>query len=254
MRFIGANIGGDLDCSGGEFENPNSIALSGGRSTTKGNVFLRNGFNAKGEVSFVGANIGGSLNCSGGEFENPNGNALNGANMKVGVSFRWHDLKKRPLGKLLLENANLANLYDDEDSWPEPGMLNIDGLTYRAFTSHVPRDWNTRLKWLNLRNADDFNVQPYEQLTHVFLQMGLREDARNISIAKQKAIHKNKKGLSRLWSWILDKTISYGYRPEKVITRFILPIILLGVIVFTLAFQKGVMESTATQLPVPGKN
>jgi hypothetical protein len=60
----------------------------------------------------------------------------------------------------------------------------------------------------------------------VFRQMGLQDDAREIAIAKQRAIHKHRQGASRLWSWVLGATIDYGYRPQKVIIRFIFPILL----------------------------
>ena len=52
-----------------------------------GSVFLRNGFEATGEVSFAGAKIGGQLACAGGRFTNATGDALNaeGAQVKDNV-------------------------------------------------------------------------------------------------------------------------------------------------------------------------
>lgn len=100
---------------------------------------------------------------------------------------------------------------------------------------------------MSLRNPFDFSVQPYEQLIYVFRQMGLRDDAREVAIAKQKAIQKQRKGLSRFWSWILGVTIDYGYRPQKVVLLFILPILLLGILVFYWAFSAGLMEPTNNQ-------
>ncbi len=49
----------------------------------KGNVFLREGFKAEGEVRLLGATIGGSLDCAGGQFVNKGGYALNPNGMKV---------------------------------------------------------------------------------------------------------------------------------------------------------------------------
>jgi len=242
VSLLGADIGGNLACDGGEFENPVGDALSGDRLTTKGSVFLTEGFKAKGEVRLPGADIGGNLECAGGEFENPDGKALNGDNVKVDGSFVWRGLRKKPIGILSLENAHLANLDDDKNSWPKSGNLDIDGLVYGPLTSRVPADSKSRLRWLNLRNPENLNVQPYEQLISVFRQMGLRDDARHVAIARQKAIRKQLKGISRLWSWILDVTISYGYRPEKVILLFIIPIILLGSFVFKGADIVGAIE------------
>ena len=76
VRLLGAKIGGNLDCEGGKFHNPDKEALAADGLTTKGNVNFRNGFSAEGRVRLLGAKIGGSLDCEGGKFHNPGGNAL----------------------------------------------------------------------------------------------------------------------------------------------------------------------------------
>jgi hypothetical protein len=81
--------------------------------------------------------------------------------------------------------------------------------------------------------------------------MGLRDDAREIAIAKQRAIQEQRQGLSRLWSWILGVTIDYGYRPHKVILGFILPILLLGFLVFAWAFSAGLMQPVSSNQASP---
>jgi hypothetical protein len=43
----------------------------------EGDVFLREGFTAKGKINFLGAHIGNSFDCSNGKFTNENGDALN---------------------------------------------------------------------------------------------------------------------------------------------------------------------------------
>jgi hypothetical protein len=84
VHVAGANIEGDLDCEGGSFKNPGQNALEAGRAKVNGNVYLRSGFNAGGEVSFIGAEIGGDLDCAGGSFKNPERLNVDGA--KVGGS------------------------------------------------------------------------------------------------------------------------------------------------------------------------
>jgi hypothetical protein len=243
VRFLGAQINGNLECDGGEFENPHGNALCCDGIITQGDIFLRNGFKAKGAVRIPGAQIGGNLECTNAEFEA----YFTAENMNVKGSFSWRNVTIKPELTLNLSNANLANLVDDRNSWPKPGNLIIDGLVYGPFSSLVPADSKSRLEWLKLQNPDKLSVQPYEQLISVFRQMGLRDDARDVAIAKQRLIRKRLKGVSKLWGWILDFTISYGYRPERVILLFILPMILLGALVFTLAFRAGVMEPTASQ-------
>src|SRR6266480_2366540 len=83
VGLVGATIAGDLDCDGGQFSNPNGVALAADRAKIGRGIFLRNGFKAEGVVRLVGATIGGSLECDGGQFSNPNGIALNANGAKI---------------------------------------------------------------------------------------------------------------------------------------------------------------------------
>lgn len=103
VRFIGAQIGGDLECDAGSFTNPpqkdkvgnlslpgSGTALHADRINVKGAVFLRGGFTASGEVRLLGAQIGGDLEGNGGSFTNPakkefsgGGTSLNAQRMVV---------------------------------------------------------------------------------------------------------------------------------------------------------------------------
>lgn len=76
VQLSGAHIGGDLNCEGGEFHNPDGNALAADGLKTGGDVLLNNGFFAEGEAQLIGANIGGYLDCSGGTFYSLNGQAL----------------------------------------------------------------------------------------------------------------------------------------------------------------------------------
>jgi sRNA-binding regulator protein Hfq len=83
LRLPGASIGGDLDCTRGQFSNPGKDALSADGIRVEGDVFLRNGFKAAGEVRLLGASIGGDLDCGNGEFSNPGGDALSADRARI---------------------------------------------------------------------------------------------------------------------------------------------------------------------------
>ena len=85
VQLVGVHVGGDLDCRGGEFDNPEGSALDANRITVKGNVLLSCGFSAKGEVCLLGADIGGQLDCAGGIFVNKGDSkyALNAERIKT---------------------------------------------------------------------------------------------------------------------------------------------------------------------------
>jgi sRNA-binding regulator protein Hfq len=76
VRLLGAQIGGDLACSGGQFEVNGGNALSADGSVVKGTVFLCEGFKATGVVRLLSTEIGGNLQCNGGQFEVNGGDAL----------------------------------------------------------------------------------------------------------------------------------------------------------------------------------
>ncbi len=87
VRLPGAEIGGNLDCSGGTFLNERGKALYADGLKVRGDVFLRGKFNATGEIRLLGAKIGGDLSCVGGTLDNEEGFALSADNVEVGGSF-----------------------------------------------------------------------------------------------------------------------------------------------------------------------
>ncbi|MGH6814874.1 MAG: hypothetical protein ACREC6_04155 [Hyphomicrobiaceae bacterium] len=78
MRFLRVEIGGNLECDGGTFQNRTddgqSLALTCDGAKIAGNVFLRGAaekpFRAEGAVRFHSAEIGGYLECRGASFQN----------------------------------------------------------------------------------------------------------------------------------------------------------------------------------------
>ena len=98
VRLPGAQIGGNLDCTGGMFKNPpqkdspgSGTALIADGMNVTGSVFLRNKFIAEGEVRLPGAHIGGQLDCTDGTFKNApqkdipdSGRALSADGLEVG--------------------------------------------------------------------------------------------------------------------------------------------------------------------------
>lgn len=116
VRLLGAHIGGDLNCSGGRFENANGRALTCDRAEIGGGVFLNTKaggekFHATGEVRLPGAHIGGNLNADGGQLENKNGMALHcrSAEIKGNLFLRYGFRAK---GEVDLYGARVAGDLD----------------------------------------------------------------------------------------------------------------------------------------------
>ena len=189
-------------------------ALAADGANITGDVFLRNGFTAEGEVRLLGASIGGALDCVGGTFSNagaPNGeqiaaDALNLSSAKIagvlwlGPAAAPNDQHVTLNGSVDLQGAHATEFIDHAQSWPAKTVqapdgrtltcvLALDGFTYDRFAGVAPTDAATRKRWLarqsHRHRIDAFRPQPCEQLAKVLREMGHSADARNIAKARQ---------------------------------------------------------------------
>lgn len=110
----GAAIGGDLDCSGGQFAAKEGDALSADGADVKGDVFLDDGFRATSEVRLLGARIGGVLSCVGGAFEAKEGHALSADGVDIKGSANLRDGFKAK-GQVRLFGARIGGPLDCSD-------------------------------------------------------------------------------------------------------------------------------------------
>ena len=204
VRLLGAHIGGQLDCAGGQFSNPGGRALTADGLTVDQDTLCSDGFSATGEVRLPSAHIGGQLVCEGGQFSNPNRVALNLAGATVsGPLFMAPAVLQGLLG---LTTAKTSSYRDDPASWPQ--KLRLDGFVYDAIEGASAKE---RLEWLR-RNEKGYSPQIYEQLATVYRATGHEEDARRILIAKQRRRFAQSNLAGRMWGWLLDATVGYGYR------------------------------------------
>ncbi len=69
-----------------------------------------------------------------------------------------------------------------------------------------------RLDWIG-REPAGYLPQPYEQLATWFRRIGHDDDARRVLLAKQRHRRATLGPAGRVWGWVLDWTVGYGYRP-----------------------------------------
>lgn len=224
VRLPGAQIGGDLACSGGSFTHVDGMALTADGMTVTGGVFLSKGFAATGEVGLLGAQIGGVLDCSGGNFMNASGHALSADGMTVtgGVFLRSASIA----GAVGLAAAKIATLVDDAACWQAGGHF-LDGLRYDRIIG--PTDAAMRIKWLGQQHASElttgFAPQPWEQLITVLRAMGHPDAAAKVAMAKQKQLRvarASRKPKWRRWlggplNWLYGLFAGYGHRPLRIV-------------------------------------
>ena len=142
VLLIGAQIGGQLDCSGGSFVNEGGKAINADGVDVKGSVFLTKGsdaqgketpFTAKGEVNLIGAQIGSNLECDAGTFVNEGGKAIaaDGVNVNRYVFLKNVTAK----GEVRLVGAQIGNnLECDAGTFVNEGgnAINADGVDVKG--------------------------------------------------------------------------------------------------------------------------
>jgi len=131
-----------------------------------------------------------------------------------------------------LGNARVSVLYDNPRRWPTE--IRLDGFTYDtllAVKGDSPREIvqkryvstptampveilpsKYRLAWLD-RNGDGYRPQPYEQLAAFYRRMGHDDQARRVLLMKQRRRRATQNPAGKLWGYILDFSVGYGYRP-----------------------------------------
>jgi len=263
VTLNGSRIGGDLNCFSAQFFNPGNIAIDAIGTEIAGSVTLmgseslmaggsnasislqrRGPLKVNGIVRFRGTQSSGVIVWDAifsGSADTPHG-FFAPAMSDRGV-FIWINVTLQNGAQLDLTAASLGNLGDNERSWPAPGNLVIDGLTYSGIgSSGFSRvDADTRLKWVALQ--PHYNPQPYRQLAKVLREMGDEKGAVKVLIAEGDARYRQMGLPGRVLGTFLKYTIGYGHRPLLALF-WSLGVVLLGWLVVRIAKHAGVMRPT----------
>ncbi len=186
VQLSGSRIGGNLSLDGASFSCDGRAALVADGIDVR-SVELR-GASVAGETRMTSARISGDLDLTGARLSYPDGEALHLNRTVVGGGLFLRG-GAQINGALDLTGASIDTLHDDEASWPASGDLLLNRCLYNALIGG-PMDARRRLKWLARQSpgrwGEDFWPQPYEQLAHVFSEMGHDEDARTVLVEKER--------------------------------------------------------------------
>jgi hypothetical protein len=259
-----ASVAHDLGMYGARMSNPHGLAFAGNFSSF-GSVWFGNPqppgwgiFEADARMDFAGARVATAVIVSDARFLGAPGDAHGffGSGMTAGVFLYWRNVQLQNGAILDLSGAHVGGLFDEEKSWPEPGNLLIDGLTYDRFGAGSPLDVRSRLRWISLQPPvpGGFAPQPYRQLAKVLRENGDDDGAIDVLIAQQDAHFRNSNSLVLAWAQFLKITVAYGYRPLRTVL-WSLAVILLGRIVVAVGARAGVMRLTWPEsTPLPAGN
>ncbi|KTC26556.1 hypothetical protein AO265_30925 [Pseudomonas sp. ABAC61] len=256
VRFLGARIGGQVNCRGGNFCARKTLALSFDSTTIQGDVFLINGFSSKGRVSFIGAQIFGQMTFAGGNLDGDGDKALEMSRATVrGSVFFYKKFKIQGLidlsnvcidGSLTFQQGSVDRVRADN--------LEVKGaLVLRKYFIDIQESMSigARLNWLKKQKASlsqanntepsppCFHPQPWRQLQQVLESMGHAEEARAVGIEHEQCLRDFDligqtpegwhpwrravyRGIARVMHSCYGKLTGFGYRPMLLLQWFAL--------------------------------
>lgn len=227
LRFSNSTLG-TVFADGAQLVNPAGFTLSLHQATVRGSVVLTGGFRSEGLLDLSRSTIEGRLECDGGTFtcsgsaeRNKLGHAIEAvsATIRGGIYMAQATIS----AGVDFTNATTTFLVDDPRNWP-PRFI-ISGFTYDRFdqarggAASPAWDDAARCAWLTRQAV--YDAGPYEQAARVFRQHGYSSGAKAILIAQRRHARSAITGKWTLPRRALDAaysaTVSYGYRPGRVL-------------------------------------
>ncbi|KAF4406111.1 oxidoreductase [Streptomyces lycii] len=117
-------------------------------------------------------------------------------------------------GRVVLSGAKVVNLVDRATSWPGPGGLAMAGFSYECLIPRGSFSMARRLEWIAAATPE-YAPEPYEQLSNAMRASGEDAEAREVLLAKQRRRRETLPLAGKLWGYLQDWTVAYGYRPGR---------------------------------------
>ncbi|MEW2084745.1 oxidoreductase [Streptomyces sp. NPDC005283] len=117
-------------------------------------------------------------------------------------------------GRVVLNGAKVVTLIDMAASWPGPGGLAMGGFVYENLVPYEEFPLGRRLDWV-ASATPEYSPEPYERLATVLRNSGEDADAREVLLAKQRRRRETLPLAAKLWGYLQDWTVAYGYRPGR---------------------------------------
>ncbi|SHL83144.1 oxidoreductase [Actinacidiphila paucisporea] len=229
-----ARIGGRLSLRGATLRNPDGRqALNAARIAVEHTLYLSGGWNARSAggssapppegVTVRDFTCHGGLRLDDGRF----GNAMIISRARFSltgdqqVSLRriqtpelCFTLPRAPEGPVVLSGSKIGKLNDAVGAWPAPGRLRMTGFSYDTLTPLAEFPLRERLAWLRAATPE-FRPEPYERLAAALRAAGEDAEAREVLLARQRRRRDTLPVAGRVWGWLQDITVGYGYRPGR---------------------------------------
>lgn len=219
VRLPGAQLPGGLFMQGARFSSPGGVALAADNVTTT-TLDLSGGFVAEGTVRLRGARISNNLTFEGATLKGAHdGDWASVVCLLMQATDFDFTLAETPSGAVDLRGAQVSFLHENEHSWPD--VVELEGFVYgsiKVVEAGQRREAVGRLKTVAqrvdwIRRTPVYSPQPYEQLASWYRKVGHDDDARRVLLAKCRHRRRTLRPARRVWGYLLDATVGYGYRP-----------------------------------------
>jgi len=226
FRMEDATVHGPIRLQGADLRNPGGVALNAHGLRAGSTVHCCAGFQASGSVHLNYVVVATRVCFDQAALGAPGGVAVSFWRAQAAeLTLRW---ASAPDGLVDLRHARIGVLRDDPATWPE--RIVLDGLTYEILEPQTAAA--RRVDWL-ARESDGHRRQPYEQLATVLRARGESDQARRVLLARQRRDTSRGTPFTKVWGFLQDATVGYGYRPQRA-AAFFAGLLVLGAVVFGL--------------------
>nr|WSY50255.1 membrane-associated oxidoreductase [Streptomyces sp. NBC_00886] len=207
IRLSGASVAGSVNLNTAHLSNPGQSAVDAEILTVAGNVLVRDA-RVDGWIGLRGARVAGRLDLSYTALSNPGGPALLASSTTMGEL--W--LRESPpvQGGVVLRSAQIDVLLLEPQVLPDQVFL-----TSLAYTSLIPHEPAERRLTMLERDGDGYVPHAYEQLAAAYRRTGDDHAARLVQLAKQRRLRGTLPWYGRVWGYLQDATVGYGFRPLR---------------------------------------
>ncbi|MET8454091.1 membrane-associated oxidoreductase [Streptomyces sp. NPDC005209] len=236
VRLTGASVTGRINVQDAEFDNPGGTALDAQNLNVGGHIRARC-IRAQGRVEFRGSRISGRLDLLHAHLSHRGDTALRASSCVIGEL--WLRGGDRIEGALNLRRSQIEILTLEPEMLPE--QVHLSNLRYTVLTPHEPAE--RRLPMLE-RDGGRYEPDSYEQLMAAYRHVGDDDAARLVQLAKQRRRRTTLAWYGRLWGYVQDGTVGYGFRPVRAAV-WLLSLMAIGSIAYGLHHPRPVKVGEA---------
>ena len=236
VRLKGSTVGGQVNLDDAVLQNPGGEALDA-ETLSVGTDLRGMRLRTHGRFNLRGARIPHQLNLAYARLSHPEGAALRASSSVIGEL--WLREAAPIEGAVNLRRAQVELLHVPPEVWPE--RVQIDGLSFSVLTPHLPAE--QRLPLLE-REVGGYLPYPYEQLTTAYRTVGDDAAARTVQLAKLRRHRRTLPPYARLWGFLQDAAVGYGFRPMRA-AGWLLLLLCTGTLAFALHHPPALKPSEA---------